>query len=61
MNDDRFNCLEQRMKVLEDKIDNIMDLVVMGKHVAALARFLAWLGGIYIAVETYVKTFHKGS
>lgn len=57
---ERLSCLEARLEKLETKMDDLMDMVALGKHVAAFARFLAWLGGIYIAVETYLRTvLHK--
>lgn len=41
-------------------MDTLMDMVSLGKHLAAFAKFLGWIGGLYIAVETYVRTVvHK--
>jgi hypothetical protein len=55
MDKERLDCIETRLEKIEEKLDGIADLVALGKHLAAFARFLAWCGGAYIAVETYIR------
>lgn len=60
MSDERLQCLEDRVKSMEEKIDTIMEMVYLGKHLAAFAKVLGWVGGAYISIETYLRTMgHK--
>lgn len=50
--------LEDRVTAMEEKLDTIMEMVYLGKHLMTFAKCLAWIGGAYITVETYVRTFY---
>lgn len=55
-----MDSIEERIDKLEQKMDQVLELVYMGKHLATFCKFLAWCGGAYLAIETYIRTFwHK--
>lgn len=57
---ERLNKQDDKLDAMEQKLDTIMEMVYLGRHLMAFCKFLGWCGGAYLAVETYIKTFiHK--
>jgi len=56
MDDKRIEALEKRTVVIEEKLDTIIDMVSLGKHLILVAKAIAWVGSVYIAVQTYIHT-----
>jgi hypothetical protein len=67
MTEERMARLEGRMASLETKVtdintklDSVGEMVSLGKHLVLLAKVIGWVGGLYIAVSTYIQTvIHK--
>ncbi len=58
--EERLSKQDKKLECLEEKIDGIMEMVSLGKHLAAFAKVLGWCGGAYIAIETYLRSvLHK--
>jgi hypothetical protein len=58
--EERLNRQDEKLECLEKKLDDVLELVSLGKHVAAFAKVLGWIGGFYIALETYLRqVLHK--
>lgn len=49
--------LEERIDKLEAKVDQVLELVYLGRHLIWFCKLLGWCGGAFIAVSTYLRTF----
>jgi hypothetical protein len=60
MSDDRFDCLEERLDNMQAQLDDILDMVAVGKGAFVAAKVLGWLTATAVAVIELWRTFlHK--
>lgn len=60
MTEERLKCVEDRLSALEGKMDQVIEMVSVGKHLLALGKLVGWAMGLYVALDTWWKTIgHK--
>lgn len=63
MNDhERFDAMDQRFDALESKLNEVLDLVAVGKGAYVAVKVLGWCTATGVAIIEIWRTFfqHKG-
>jgi len=57
MNDERFDCLEKRLDQMQAQMDQILEMVAVGKGAFVAAKVLGWLTATCVAALELWRTF----
>lgn len=49
MSDERFDCLEQRLQAVEEKLDSVLEMVAVGKGALLAAKVVGGLTSFFVA------------
>jgi hypothetical protein len=57
MSEERFDCLEQRLDKMQVQMDQILEMVAVGKGALVAAKLLGWITATGVACVELWRTF----
>jgi hypothetical protein len=59
VSEQRFDCIEERLDKMQQQLDQILEMVAVGKATFIIAKFVGWGTAVAVAVIEIWRTLHK--